>query len=89
MESRGTMPTGEPLSKTEYLAFFRKFCGLRKASTFSDLRDVMNADAVAALETAYRHVDDIDLFPGIMSESPTRGCYLVLYALINGFLKVP
>lgn len=33
----------------------------------------MNSEAVTALETAYAHVDDIDLFPGIMSESPTRG----------------
>uniref|UniRef100_A0A1I7SY14 peroxidase n=1 Tax=Caenorhabditis tropicalis TaxID=1561998 RepID=A0A1I7SY14_9PELO len=52
---------------------YRKYCGLRKASTFSDLRDTMSSEAVTALETAYAHVDDIDLFPGIMSESPTRG----------------
>ncbi|CAL2041089.1 unnamed protein product [Caenorhabditis brenneri] len=52
---------------------YRKYCGLRKATTFSDLRDTMTSDAVTALETAYAHVDDIDLFPGIMSESPTRG----------------
>ncbi|CAB3409038.1 unnamed protein product [Caenorhabditis bovis] len=52
---------------------YRKWCGLREARKFSDLRDVMNADAVTALETVYSHVNDIDLFPGIMSETPTRG----------------
>ncbi|CAI5448190.1 unnamed protein product [Caenorhabditis angaria] len=52
---------------------YRQYCGLRKARTFDDFRDVMRSDAVTALETAYQHVDDIDLFPGIMSENPTKG----------------
>ncbi|CAD6194591.1 unnamed protein product [Caenorhabditis auriculariae] len=33
----------------------------------------MTVDSVQTLQKAYEHVDDIDLFPGIMSETPVKG----------------
>lgn len=51
----------------------RVLAGLRKARSFEDLRDTMDPSSVAALRTVYSHVDDIDIFPGIMSERPMKG----------------
>uniref|UniRef100_A0AC35TYU2 Peroxidase n=1 Tax=Rhabditophanes sp. KR3021 TaxID=114890 RepID=A0AC35TYU2_9BILA len=62
----------------------RKMCGRKKARNFKELEDDMDPEALARLMVIYDHVDDIDLFPGLISEktmegalvSPTTACIL-------------
>ncbi|GMR45293.1 hypothetical protein PMAYCL1PPCAC_15488, partial [Pristionchus mayeri] len=52
---------------------YRELCGLKRARTFFDLVDLMDGDVIRAFSETYESVDDIDLFPGIMSERPRKG----------------
>ncbi|KAF7995421.1 hypothetical protein HCN44_006528 [Aphidius gifuensis] len=52
---------------------YRGLCNLKKAQTFDDLSREMTPEVIARLKRIYASVDDIDLFPGGMSERPLQG----------------
>lgn len=62
----------------------RQFCGLRRVSSFNDLRDTMEPSTVEKLSSVYAHVDDIDLYIGGIAErslpdgivGPTFACII-------------
>ncbi|XP_057375639.1 peroxidase-like [Daphnia carinata] len=51
----------------------RALCGLRRATNFKDLLDVISPAIVERFELLYDTVDDIDLFIGGISESKVEG----------------
>ncbi|CEF70720.1 Peroxidasin-like protein [Strongyloides ratti] len=55
---------------------FREFCGFKKATNFNDLLNDMDSETVFSLQSVYEDVNDIDLFPGLISEKPLRGALL-------------
>ncbi|VDO36825.1 unnamed protein product [Haemonchus placei] len=52
---------------------YRSLVGLKKASSFDDLRNEMDSSNVEALKRVYADVNDIDLYTGIILERPTPG----------------
>ncbi|XP_031782036.1 uncharacterized protein LOC100119054 [Nasonia vitripennis] len=52
---------------------YRALCNLKRATTFEDLAREMAPEVIARLRRVYSTVDDIDLFPGGMSERPLQG----------------
>ncbi|XP_077969195.1 salivary peroxidase/catechol oxidase-like [Styela clava] len=52
---------------------YRTICGLPKANSFSDLSDEIPKKIISGLKRVYQSVDDIDLFPGGLSEKPVKG----------------
>lgn len=52
---------------------YRALCNLKRATTFEDLSREMAPEVIARLKRIYVSVDDIDLFPGGMSERPLQG----------------
>ncbi|XP_045592713.2 salivary peroxidase/catechol oxidase [Procambarus clarkii] len=52
---------------------YREACGGGLATSFDDLLKVMTQQAASVLRKAYAHVEDIDLFPGGLAETPVAG----------------
>ncbi|XP_060521793.1 chorion peroxidase-like isoform X1 [Cylas formicarius] len=65
---------------------YRAYCLNSRADTFDDLSDTTAADAIEQLQQALESVDDIDFFPGGLTENqlpgglvgPTFGCIIGL-----------
>ncbi|XP_064106255.1 LOW QUALITY PROTEIN: chorion peroxidase-like [Macrobrachium nipponense] len=55
---------------------WRVFCGLKSASSFSELSKEMTQDRIDALKKVYMSVEDIDLYAGGVSENPIPGSIL-------------
>ncbi|CAG0880270.1 unnamed protein product [Cyprideis torosa] len=52
---------------------YRALCNLTRAKDFSDLSREVSQSMIQRLRSLYAHVDDIDLFPGGLSETPLHG----------------
>lgn len=52
---------------------YRALCNLKRATTWEDLSREIPPDTIQRLKSIYATVDDIDLFPGGMSERPLQG----------------
>jgi peroxidase len=52
---------------------YRESCNLTRASSFEDLRGEIPDNLIKSFKRIYKHVDDIDLFPGGMSERALLG----------------
>ena len=50
---------------------YRKWCGLKKATQFDDFKNIP-IKMRKALKDLYPHVDDIDLYVGVLSEEPVN-----------------
>lgn len=53
--------------------FYREKCNMTRARDFNDLLGEISPTTLKAITNVYNHVDDIDLFPGGMSERPLPG----------------
>ncbi|XP_055548118.1 uncharacterized protein LOC129731820 [Wyeomyia smithii] len=52
---------------------YRALCNLKRAQNWEDLSREMPPEVISRLKRMYSSVDDIDLFPGGMSERPLQG----------------
>ncbi|XP_047507220.1 heme peroxidase 2 [Pieris napi] len=52
---------------------YRALCNLKRATNFEDLSREVPDEVIARFKRIYPTVDDIDLFPGGMSERPLQG----------------
>ncbi|XP_055371006.1 heme peroxidase 2 [Condylostylus longicornis] len=52
---------------------YRQLCNLKRAKTWQDLSREIPTEVIARFKTIYESVDDIDLFPGAMTERPLQG----------------
>ncbi|KAF5280247.1 hypothetical protein FQA39_LY18070 [Lamprigera yunnana] len=52
---------------------YRALCNLKRATSFDDLTREIPPEVIVRLKRIYSTVDDIDLFPGGMSERPLQG----------------
>ncbi|GBP86747.1 Peroxidasin homolog [Eumeta japonica] len=52
---------------------YRALCNLKRAATFEDLSREIPDEVITRFKRIYATVDDIDLFPGGMSERPLQG----------------
>ncbi|EFA09156.2 hypothetical protein TcasGA2_TC005493 [Tribolium castaneum] len=52
---------------------YRALCNLKRASNFEDLAREIPPEVIARFKRIYPTVDDIDLFPGGLSERPLQG----------------
>ncbi|VDO18474.1 unnamed protein product [Heligmosomoides polygyrus] len=57
-------------------AAHREFCGLSRPVSFEDLSDEVPSSVIEALRAVYESVDDIDLFTGVLSETPIKGAII-------------
>ena len=55
---------------------FRELCGLEKAKSFDRLANLIPRKIVSKMKEIYESVDDVDLFIGGISETPTQGSIL-------------
>ncbi|XP_059616310.1 uncharacterized protein LOC132261488 [Phlebotomus argentipes] len=52
---------------------YRALCNLKRANDWDDLSREIPPEVIARFKRLYASVDDIDLFPGAMSERPLQG----------------
>ncbi|XP_065073904.1 uncharacterized protein LOC135697958 isoform X1 [Ochlerotatus camptorhynchus] len=52
---------------------YRALCNLKRAQNWDDLAREIPPEVISRLKRIYNNVDDIDLFPGGMSERPLQG----------------
>lgn len=52
---------------------YRSLCNLKRAQTWEDLSREIPNEVIARLRHIYPSVNDIDLFPGGLSERPLQG----------------
>ncbi|XP_046330335.2 thyroid peroxidase-like [Haliotis rufescens] len=53
---------------------WRKYCNVPTATSFAGLASTTHTTTTAnLLKSVYKHIDDIDLFPGALSEKPVPG----------------
>ena len=52
---------------------YRALCNLKRATKWEDLSREIKPDLILRLRQTYENVDDIDLFPGGLSETALHG----------------